>query len=332
MSKNETILLTGGAGYIGSVTSKILLERSYNVIVVDNLSTGYKDALSEDIKFYQVSTLDKEDLKTVFEQNLDIKAIMHFASNIEVGESVINPSKYFYNNVVGGLNIIDAAREYNIEGFIFSSTAAVYGEPKVIPIPEDSLTSPINPYGVSKLHLENYLKYYFNAYKLKHVILRYFNACGAYKNLGENHHPESHLIPNAIKSVLGGNNSLNIWGNKYNTPDGTPIRDYIAVEDIANAHILALEAILSNNISNEILNIGNGLGYSVMEIVQMIEKVTGKKVPYTIKPARPGDTSVLIAGIDKIQQILHWKPMRNLEHIISSAYEWHKNHPNGYEN
>ena len=331
MPEANTILITGGAGYIGSVVCKLLIKEGYQIIIVDDLSKGHKKALAPEAKFYQCSTLNKETLESIFKENLNIKAIMHFAASIEVGESVKEPDKYFYNNVLGSLNTIDVAKKYNVEGFILSSTAAVYGKPDKVPITEDSPLFPINPYGVSKLQVEQFLKYYHEAYGLKYSCLRYFNACGSYEGLGEDHNPETHLIPNIFKVCLIEKKPLNIFGNKYDTPDGTAIRDYIHVEDLAKAHILALQAILSKKISSEIYNIGSNSGYSVLEVVKTAEKVAGEEVPYILSQPRPGDPPRLIADNSKIQKELGWKSTHDLTSILSSAYEWHKKNPKGYE-
>ncbi|MEA1997682.1 MAG: UDP-glucose 4-epimerase GalE, partial [Gemmatimonadota bacterium] len=295
MPNNNTILVTGGAGYIGSVVCKLLVKEGYNIIVVDDLSKGHKKALSPEAKFYQCSTLDIDAFKNVFKENKNIDAIMHFAANIEVGESVKAPDKYFYNNVVGSLNTIDMAKKYGVKGFILSSTAAVYGKPEKVPITEDSHLLPINPYGVSKLQVEQFLKYYYEAFGLKYSCLRYFNACGAYEDLGEDHNPETHLIPNIFKVTLIEKKPLNIFGSNYDTPDGTAIRDYIHVEDLATAHILALKAILDNKISNEMFNIGSSSGYSVLEVVKTSEKIAGEEILHVLAPPRVGDPPRLIA-------------------------------------
>lgn len=332
MTNNETILVTGGAGYIGSVVSHVLQEEGFSVIIVDDLSKGHKNALAPKAKFYKCSTLDKEAFSAVFKENPDIKGIMHFAASIEVGESVKKPDKYFYNNVLGSLNTIDLANQHGIEGFILSSTAAIYGNPETIPIPENCPAKPINPYGLSKLQVEQFLQYYHEAYGFKYSALRYFNACGGYKHLGEDHNPESHLIPNILKVPLGQNNEIKIFGDTYNTKDGTPIRDYIHVEDLAKAHILALKAIFKGKISNEAFNIGSKSGYSVLEVLEMAEKVTGKKIPKIITGPREGDPEQLIADNTKIRNILGWQPKHNLESIITSAWQWHSSNPYGYQN
>lgn len=325
------ILVTGGAGYIGSVVSEKLLEKGFKLVVIDDLSKGHKIAVSDKAKFYECCTLNKNALEEVFKENPDIKGVMHFAANIEVGESVINPSKYFYNNVVGSLNTIDLTQRYGIKAFIFSSTAAVYGNPERIPIKETDKLAPINPYGESKLQTEKFFKYFHKAYGLSYCVLRYFNACGAYKHLGEGHNPESHLIPNVIRGVLGSNNGVKIFGTDYDTKDGTPVRDYIHVEDLADAHILALNAIFEGNIKNEYFNIGSKEGYTVFEIVKMVEKVSKQKVPYSIGSRRDGDATRLIADNTKIRDILGWQPKHDLESIIQTAWDWHSAHPEGYK-
>jgi UDP-glucose 4-epimerase len=323
--------VTGGAGYIGSVVCQLLLKEKYEVIVLDDLSNGHKSALPEEVKFYNCSTLNKQELEKVFQENPGIRGVMHFAAFIEVGESVKEPAKYFYNNVLGSLNVIDVAKSHGVKGFIFSSTAAVYGIPFKIPIVESTPTMPINPYGMSKLQTEQILKYYHQAYNFKFAALRYFNACGAYNGLGEDHSPETHLIPNVIKVALKKERVLNIFGNDYDTPDGTAIRDYIHVEDLAIAHILALEAIFEDQISNEIFNIGSGTGYSVQEIATTLEKVASEEIPSTMTARREGDPPVLIADTEKIQKMLNWHPKHDLKSIIESAWAWHKNHPEGYK-
>lgn len=331
MAVKETILVAGGAGYIGSTVCRLLVTEQYNVIVLDDLSSGHKQALSPGIKLYKGSTLDKDFIDSVFLENPDIKGVMNFAGKIEVGESVKNPSKYFYNNVVGSLNLIDSAKTHNIKAFIFSSSAAVYGIPDKVPILEDNTTLPINPYGYSKLQIEQILKYYWEAYNFKHVNLRYFNACGSYNGLGEDHACETHLIPNIFKAILGQESALNIFGNSYNTPDGTAIRDYIHIEDLAISHILALEALLRNTINSETFNVGSGCGYSIGEVIKTVEKVTSKKVPVNFTAPRQGDPPSLIADSSKIKRTLNWKPKHNLDSIIESAWQWHKNNPNGYQ-
>lgn len=332
MPETNCILVTGGAGYIGSVVSQLLTEENYDVIVIDDLSKGHKQAIAKNAAFYEVSTLNTDALENVFRKTSRIRAVMHFAANIEVGESVIKPDKYFYNNVVGSLNILDLAKKYNVEGFIFSSTAAVYGDPDTVPILESSPKLPINPYGVSKFQVEQFLEHYHKAYGIKYSALRYFNACGSYKHLGEDHNPETHLIPNIFKSILKKQFILKIFGNTYDTPDGTAIRDYIHVEDLARAHILALENIFNNKISGEAFNVGSSSGYSVEEVAKTAETITRLEIPREITAPRAGDAPQLIADTKKIQTMLGWKAQHNLESMLSSAWEWHKKHPNGYEN
>lgn len=318
------ILITGGAGYIGSVVSLMLYEAGYSdIVVIDDLSTGYKENILPIAKFYNLSTQDKHAVESVFKENQDIKGIIHFAANIEVGESVVDPQKYYYNNVFGSLNLIDVARKYNVEAFIFSSTAAVYGIPEVIPILETSPTKPINPYGVTKLQVEQILDSYNKAFGFKYCALRYFNACGSYKHLGERHNPETHLIPNAIRAVTGKKSVFTLFGKDYDTLDGTPIRDYIAVEDLGSAHILALEALFNHKFPSNIFNVGTGTGYSVQEVLNTIERISGKSINTEIHPRRPGDPAKLVACSDKIKLLLGWKPKNNINDIIQSAWEYH---------
>lgn len=318
------ILVTGAAGYIGSVVSLMLHESGYkDIVIIDDLTKGHKDNILPSAKFYNVSTQDKPSINKVFNENKDIKGIIHFAASIEVGESVLDPQKYYYNNVLGSLNLIDVAKNYDVEAFIFSSTAAVYGIPENIPIIEDSLTRPINPYGITKLQVEQILDSYNRAYGFKYCALRYFNACGAYKNLGERHDPETHLIPNAIRAITGKNPVFKLFGNDYDTPDGTPVRDYISVEDLGSAHILALEALLNKKFTKNIFNVGKGIGYSVQEVLNTIEKVSGKKIEVEICERRIGDPAKLVASSDKIKNILGWNAKNNLEDIIKSSWNFH---------
>jgi len=329
--RKNSILVTGGAGYIGSVVCQLLLKEKYNVIIIDDLSRGHKKAIPVEAKFYQCSTLDRKAIEKVLRENPDIKGIIHFAAFIEVGESVKKPDLFFNNNVTGSLNIIDIANKAGIKAFIFSSSAAVYGIPFKIPIPESSPAIPINPYGVTKLQVEQFLKYFHKAYNFKYAALRYFNACGAYKDYGEDHNPETHLIPNAIKVALGQQRVLNIFGNRYDTPDGTAIRDYIHVEDLAIAHIMALEAIFEDKITSEVFNIGSGSGYSVGEIASTLEKVSSEEIPTVMTAPREGDPPVLVADINKISSTLGWQPKHNLHSILESAWKWHKGNPDGYK-
>jgi UDP-glucose 4-epimerase len=317
----KNILVVGGAGYIGSNTVRVLQDKSYAPIVYDNLSKGHKKAL-KDVKFIKGDLGDKKKLKSVFEK-YNIAAVMHFAAFTEVGESVNEPSKYYENNVAKVLNLLDAMRESNINYFVFSSTAATFGEPVQAHIDESHPQSPINPYGRGKLMVENILKDFDNAYGLKSVCLRYFNACGASPDgkTGESHNPETHLIPLIFQAALGKRESIKVFGTDYPTPDGTAIRDYIHINDLASAHILALEKMMSENKSEQ-YNLGSGSGYSVKEIIDTVKKVT--KIDFKVEYAarRAGDPAVLVAEPAKAERELGWKPQFSLEEIIKTVAKW----------
>jgi UDP-glucose 4-epimerase len=326
----EKILVTGGAGYIGSHVVKDLIKKGFEVIVIDNLEKGHKSAVKSHY-FYKVDLKDKEKLEELF-KSFKIKGILHFAAASLVGESMINPGKYYENNILGGLNLLECMIKYNIDIFIFSSTAAVYGEPKIIPIPEDHPTIPTNVYGSSKLMFEDILKWYSKIYGIRYISLRYFNAagCDIDGELGEDHKPETHLIPLVIKTALGQMRYVEIYGTDYPTPDGTCIRDYIHISDLSLAHILALEALLSGKVS-DIYNLGNSQGFSVREVIKTAEKVIGKKIPIKEVGRRIGDPAVLIASSNKIKKDLGWNPKySDLEFIIKSAWNWFEKNPNGY--
>lgn len=324
------VLVTGGAGYIGSHTVAELIEKNEEVIVVDNLEKGHKGAVLGG-KLIVGDLRDKEFLEKLFSEN-DIEAVIHFAAYIEVGESVANPLKFYNNNVIATLNLLTAMKDAGVNKIVFSSTAAIYGEPESVPIVETDKTFPTNPYGDTKLAVEKALKWADNAYGMKHVVLRYFNASGAHKsgNIGEDHSPESHLIPLIIQAALGKRESIKIFGNDYKTPDGTCVRDYIHVSDLANAHFLALQRLRKGE-ESQIYNLGNGKGFSVKEVIDVVRKVTGRPIKAEDSPRRPGDPAILVASSEKIKKELGWKPgMDDLETIVSTAWEWHKNHPNGY--
>ncbi len=326
----EKLLITGGAGYIGSHVVKDLIRKGYDVVVVDNLEKGHRSAVKSE-NFYNVDLKDKESLEEVFE-NFKIKGVLHFAASSLVGESMVNPGKYFKNNILGGLNLLECMVKYNIKFFIFSSTAAVYGEPQVIPIPEDHPTNPTNVYGSSKLMFEKILEWYDRIFGIRYISLRYFNAagCDPEGELGEDHNPETHLIPIILKTALGQRSYVEIYGTDYPTPDGTCIRDYIHISDLSSAHILALEALLSGKEST-IYNLGNSRGFSVREVIKSAEKVVGKKIPVKEGERRAGDPAVLIASSEKIKKELGWNPKyTNLEEIIESHWKWLKKFPNGY--
>jgi len=326
-----SVLVTGGAGYIGSHMVAELLENHEDVVVFDNLEKGHRKAVSGG-KFYHGDLRDKEALDKVFREN-DIEAVIHFAAASLVGESVTNPIKYYNNNVYGTLCLMEKMKEYNVDKIIFSSTAATYGEPENVPILESDRTLPTNPYGESKLAVEKMLKWCDQAYGIRYTALRYFNAAGAHISgtIGEDHRPETHLIPVILEVALGKRDAIQIFGDDYDTPDGTCIRDYIHVMDLVNAHLLALNRLRDGG-SSTVYNLGNGKGFSVKQVVEAARNVTGHKIPQKIAPRRPGDPAVLVASSEKIIRELNWKPKYDdLNTIISTAWEWHKNHPNGYE-
>lgn len=320
----KTILVTGGAGYIGSHTLFELIEQGFKTIVIDSLENGHKEFLPSQTKFFKINLLNLQKIKKVFKEN-KIDAVIHFAGYIAVGEGERNPHKYYSNNIISTLNLLEAMLSYGVKKIVFSSSAAVYGIPKKIPIKEDSPTFPINVYGKTKLFIENILKDYFNAYNLSSISLRYFNAAGADPKLrtGEWHNPETHVIPLLLESITE-KKTFNIFGDNYDTPDGTCIRDYIHVCDLAAAHVLAVKKLLKKTKINEAINLGSNTGYSVKELVKTVERITGKKAKVKTSPRRPGDPPILIADNLKAQRILGWKPKYNLTEIIKTAWEWHK--------
>lgn len=329
------ILVVGGAGYIGSHTVKELVRKNKRVIVLDNLSTGHQEALDETAIFINGDLGDKKVLSRIFTE-YPVQAVMHFAANSLVGESVTNPLKYYVNNVAATLTLLETMLDYGVKKFIFSSTAATYGIPKQIPITEETPTNPINPYGKSKLMVEQIVQDFSEAYGLEYTVLRYFNAAGADGTglIGEDHDPETHLIPIVLQHLLGQREQISVFGIDYPTEDGTCIRDYIHVIDLAQAHILALSAMLDSKekgLVQRTYNLGNGQGYSVKEIIRKCEEVTGRKANIHYGPRRAGDPAVLIASANKIENELGWKPAYELENIINTAWNWHKNHPTGYE-
>ena len=318
------VLVVGGAGYIGSHNVYLLREQGHEVRIFDNLSGGYQ-RLVPGFQLIHGDILDRAPIDGALK---GIDAIMHFAAKINVGESVHHPRDYFENNVTGTLNLLDAAVEAGIKQFIFSSTCAVYGVPQFIPLTEDHPFRPINPYGATKLCVELALEAYSRAYGLNYVALRYFNAAGADEKgrTGELHHPETHLIPNVLKAALGVAPAVQIFGGDYPTPDGTCIRDYIHVTDLADAHARALDY-LAEGKPSACLNLGTGTGTSVKEVVEMVEKVIGKKVPHKVVPRREGDPPVLLANAEKARQTLSWAPTRDLEIMVATAWEWMQKHP-----
>lgn len=324
------ILVTGGAGYIGSHTAAELLAANEDVDILDNLEKGHRGAVKGG-KLCRGDLRDAEFLDSVFREN-HIDEVIHFAAYSLVGESVTEPLKYYNNNMVSTLRLLDKMKEYGVKRLVFSSTAATYGEPENIPIPETDRTFPTNPYGETKLSVEKVLKWADNAYGIKYVSLRYFNAAGAHISgtIGEDHKPESHLIPIVLQAALGKRDAIQIFGDDYDTPDGSCIRDYIHVTDLAMAHILALKS-LRNGGDSRIYNLGNGKGFSVKEVVSLARKVTGVNIKEVIAPRRAGDPAVLVASSDRIKNELKWEPKYDdLSTIIETAWKWHKDHPEGY--
>ncbi|MBS4200421.1 UDP-glucose 4-epimerase GalE [Bacillus sp. FJAT-49732] len=325
------ILVCGGAGYIGSHAVAELLARGEEVVVVDNLQKGHSAALLDGAVFYDGDLRDEPFLDLVFTEN-NIDAVMHFAADSLVGESVQKPLQYYDNNVGGAISLVKAMNKYNVKNIVFSSTAAVYGEPEEIPIVESAITNPTNPYGETKLAIEKMLKWCEPAYGIRYVVLRYFNVAGAHTNgiIGEDHTPETHLIPIILEAALGKRDEIAIFGEDYDTPDGTCIRDYIHVMDLVNAHILAIEKLRKTGESGT-YNLGNGNGFSVKEVIETARKVTGKEIPEKVAPRRAGDPAKLVASSEKAKKELGWKPQHDsLESMIESAWKWFQKNPNGY--
>ena len=327
------LLVLGGAGYIGSHTALELIKKCHEVVVVDNLVTGYVKAVPEKATFYQGDIRDFDFLDDLFKKE-KIDAVIHFAAFSLVGESVTNPLKYYDNNLYGTKVLLDAMIKNDIKKIVFSSTAATYGEPENIPILETDRTCPTNPYGETKLAMEKMFHWASKAHGLSYVSLRYFNACGADATgqIGEAHNPESHLIPLVLQVPNGKRESVSIYGTDYDTPDGTCIRDYIHVTDLAEAHILAVEYLAKGGESN-IFNLGNGVGYSVRKVIETARRVTGHPIPATEVPRRAGDPARLVASGEKAKNILGWEPkIKQLDEIVESAWKWHRKHPDGYTN
>ncbi|MGC2451066.1 MAG: UDP-glucose 4-epimerase GalE [Candidatus Sulfotelmatobacter sp.] len=318
------VLVIGGAGYIGSHTARALRRAGHDVIIFDNLSTGY-ELLASGFELVRGDVLDGVELGKALKR---ADAIMHFAAHAYVGESVTNPRKYFRNNVEGGLSLLNTALEAGVKKIIFSSTCAVYGEPAKVPIEENIPRQPVNPYGVTKLFFEQALEAYDRAYGFRYASLRYFNAAGADESgeIGELHDPETHLIPLALSAAAGTGAALQIFGTDYPTPDGTCIRDYIHVNDLASAHVKALEHLAAGKPSLAV-NVGTGVGASVREVLSTVEKITGKRVPHTTAPRRPGDPPALVANPAKAQGLLDWKASRGLHEIVSTAWTWMQKQP-----
>ena len=312
------VLVVGGAGYIGSHAAHALKRRGYEAIIYDNLVAGYAK-LAQGFDFIEADISDETKLIPALRR---VDAIMHFAAHASVGESVVNPRKYFKNNVLGGISLLNATVDSKVRKFIFSSSCAVYGRPARVPMPEDLPRSHVYPYGVTKLIFEHALEAYGPAYGLGYVSLRYFNVAGADENgvIGEMHNPETHLIPSAFEAIRGQRPALEIYGDNYPTPDGTCVRDYIHVTDLAEAHVLALEYLTDRN--SAALNLGTGRGHSVREVLSMIKHVTGREVPSRLAPPRPGDPPELVADPTRAEKLLNWKAKRSLEDIVATAWRW----------
>lgn len=327
-----SILVLGGAGYIGSHAVYQLIDSGKDVVVVDSLETGHKQAVHPNTKFYEGDIRNIDFLRNVFEQE-KIDAVIHFAANSLVGESMEIPLKYFDNNVYGTQVLLQVMTEFKVKFIVFSSTAATYGEPKTVPITEDMLPNPTSTYGETKLTMEKMMRWVEQAHGIKYVSLRYFNVAGARETavIGENHKPETHLIPIVLQVALNQRSFISIFGDDYDTPDGTCIRDYVHVEDLIGAHLLALDY-LENGAQSDIFNLGSSQGFSVKEIIDTVKKVTGKDIPAKIGERRSGDPAILIASSNKAKNILGWKPKRtSIEKIIQDAWNWHSKQPNGYE-
>jgi UDP-glucose-4-epimerase len=320
------ILVVGGAGYIGSVCTELLLDEGHAVAVFDNLSEGHRGAIDPRADFIEGDLGTIEQIQSAL-RTAQPEAVMHFAASALVGESMQDPSKYFRNNIGNGLNLLDAMIATDVRQFVFSSTCAIFGPPERLPIDESLPKNPINPYGESKLSFEKILRWYGEIHGLRFVSLRYFNAAGASEKFGEQHRIETHLIPNVLKVALGQKPHVEIYGTDYETPDGTCIRDYIHIRDLSQAHILALKST-----KNEFYNLGTGGGTSVREVIDSCRKITGHKITTAEKSRRPGDPARLIAASDKIQSELGWRPQfQNIDAIIESAWRWHQKFPNGYQ-
>lgn len=323
------ILVTGAAGYIGSSTVEALKSEGKTVVALDNLVNGHREAVDPDIPFYQGEVGDVNLIKEIVEKH-HVESCVHFAAYAYVGESVADPAKYFENNTVQANNLLNALIRLGVKRFVFSSTCAIYGDPQAIPIDERHPQSPVNPYGWSKFMTERLLESYDTAYGLRFVALRYFNAAGATDERGEHHEPETHLIPNVLNVAAGKLKYVSVFGSDYDTPDGTCIRDYVHVADLADAHLRALDYLNDGRDSTQI-NLGNGLGFSVLEVIEAARRVTGRPIESRFEPRRPGDPDRLVADAGKARKVLGWQPLfAELEGIIESAWNWKMKNPNGY--
>jgi len=326
------ILVLGGAGYIGSHTVYELIDAGRDVVVADNLETGFRAAVHPKARFYEGDIRDRAFIDRVFDSE-QIEGVIHFAANSQVGESMVKPLKYYDNNLCGTKTLLESMVAHGVDKIVFSSTAATYGEPERVPIMEDDRTCPTNCYGETKLAMEHMMKWTSIAHGLRFVALRYFNACGAHASgaIGEAHNPETHLIPLILQVPNGQREKIAIFGEDYPTPDGTCIRDYIHVSDLAQAHILALDYLLAGN-DNNVFNLGNGVGFSVKEVIEETRRVTGHPIPAKGEPRRAGDPAQLIASSQKAKDVLGWKPKYDdLHTIIDTAWKWHQAHPHGFE-
>lgn len=322
------ILVTGAAGYIGSVCTEVLLGRGHSVIALDDLSEGHQEALDRGAAFCRVDLHDANSLNAVFDQH-HVDAVMHFAALCLVEESVREPARYYRANVSAGINLLGAMLRHGVKKLIFSSTAATYGEPEKTPIPEDHRTSPVNPYGASKLLFERVLAEFRSNSGLEYITMRYFNAAGASEKYGEDHSPETHVIPLLLEVAAGQREAFQVYGTDYPTADGTCIRDYVHILDIAQAHALAVERI--SEFAGRIYNIGNGHGFSVQQVLETASRITAKKINYRTAPRRPGDPAVLVASSERIRKELGWEPrFSSLDEIIRTAWNWKREFPNGY--
>ena len=322
------VLVTGAAGYVGSIVTEALIDQSHAVIALDNLQAGHRQAVHPEALFIQADLADTDALKRAFQEH-DIDAVMHMAAEALIAESMTDPRHFFTGNVRYGMNLLDAMLAHGVQRIIFSSTAAVYGEPDNVPITEDALKQPVNSYGESKLMFERILDWYHRAYGLKYISLRYFNAAGTSERFGEHHDPETHLIPLVLQVALGQREHVQVYGTDYDTPDGTCIRDYIHVVDIARAHVLALENL--DRLGARVYDLGNGDGYSVLQVIETAREVTGHTIPAIPAPCRSGDPARLVASSQRIRAELGWQPQYpGLRTIIESAWRWHQQYPDGY--
>lgn len=325
-----SILVTGGAGYIGSCAVADLHSKGEKVVVLDNLFYGHREAVSTEIPFYEGNIGDQELVEKIIREH-NVEACMHFSAFAYVGESVEKPQIYYQNNLAQTLGLLDVLIKNNVKKFVFSSTCATFGEPQYVPIDEKHPQNPVNPYGWTKFMVERVLSDYDHAYDLKFVALRYFNACGAAETCGEHHDPETHLIPLILFTAQGRRDSISVFGDDYPTPDGTAIRDYIHISDLSQAHLLALDYLRKGG-NSEFINLGNGNGYSVNEVIEAARKITGKEIKSVMAPRRAGDPSRLVANATKAREVLGWNPQfPEIEKIIESAWTWHEANPEGYK-